>query len=48
MRSVCRSCPSFGSGIVQGVHIMAIRWFVGCEIRRMPLQIYPGDFLYNW
>ena len=37
MRSNCRSCPSIGSGIVQGVHMTSVGWFVGCGIRRMPL-----------
>ena len=47
MRSNCQSCPSIGSGIIQGVPMMTIGWFVGCGIRRMPLRIDPGDFLHN-
>ena len=47
MRSNYWSCPLIGSGIMQGVHMTSVGWFTGYEIRRMPLQIVPGDFLHN-
>ena len=47
MWSNCRSCPSIGSGIVQGVHMTSVGWFMGCGICRMPLRIVLGDFLHN-
>ena len=47
MWSNCWSCPSIDSGIMQGVHIVTIEWFVGCEICRTPLQLDLGDFLHN-
>ena len=48
MWSNCQSSPLIGSGIMQGVHIVTIKWFVGCGICRVPLRIVPGDFLHNW
>ena len=48
MWSNCRSCPSIGSGSMQGVHMTSVGWFTGCGICRMTLQIVPGDFLHNW
>ena len=47
MQSNCWSCPSIGSGIMEGVHMTSVGWFTGGGIHRMPLRIVPGDFLHN-
>ena len=47
MQSNCRSCPLIGSGIMQGVHMTSVGWFMSCGIHRMPLKIDPCDFLHN-
>ena len=47
MRSICRSCLLFGSGIVQGVDMTSAGWFVECRVRTTPLRIDAGDFMHN-